>query len=977
MAVSEQQSTLPLLRIASEGPHVLALQQQLARLGVLTKDADGLFGVETEEAVRRFQSWNELIPDGMVGPDTWEALRRSGLDTATLPPPRRSSGTPRPFFRVGSRGPHVRAVQEHLARTSQLTAPADGLFGPDTERAVRSFQSGNDLPADGIVGPDTWEALRRHGLDDLDLPPFGGSQPTAVSGSVRGMASQLPAGPVTPFDVVAGCLQTHPEYAKNRAGEFELGETPPDADRKFLIDWLGEVRPMFDAARVTELHTRHVVLGMALLNGELLARLYRDDFLEALMSESRVDPRTVLARDKPEPNIARDYWTREDRLGYRPYADAIAAFIRHPETRPPLTIGVKAPWGAGKTSLMRMVQDRLDPRRDEDAKEAIPLQLVRGAKPVKHRRVRNLYLLSRASGADSARLSVKDWDIELGEDPPLRKDEWRPTVWFNPWMYQSGEQIWAGLAHEIIEQVTERLDTPDRERFWLQLNLRRLDREAVRRRVYRALLERFIPLLLVFVIAAALALIARLAEWTSGAAAILGGGSGLVVLLGIVQTARFLAATTSSSFEELVSEPDMMGHALKREAGGAFRELIRDPGYESRLGFLYLVQTDMRIVLDLIATDDRPLVVFVDDLDRCSPGAVAQVIEAINLFLAGEFPNCVFVLAVEPAMVAAHVEVAYQALVANLKDDDVPSDWSALGWRFLEKIVQLPLSLPLPESRRRLRHYVDSLLTAPPKRPRDRGAASRPRGPRPPKPAPPPHDVARPGPDDEREAPRPSAAPTSRAKRERQEGGTYSLELVDRIEAAIRRRAPTGQQLPAAAREAQDEVLGERRSELAREAVEAANRVFAELYSDANARHAIDRGARLLGSQNPREIKRFVNLFRFYTFIVEQRRLHAPPDGDQGAGPDALQVAKLAALAIRWPQLLNALGRAVPQEKVTALAYLERKARDGGATDPWAAALVTAHLRRATSELESAWAVELRRFLREEPEISDTALALL
>ncbi|MFC7643536.1 P-loop NTPase fold protein [Streptosporangium lutulentum] len=42
----------------------------------------------------------------------------------------------------------------------------------------------------------------------------------------------------------------------------------------------------------------------------------------------------------------------------------------------------------------------------------------------------------------------------------------------------------------------------------------------------------------------------------------------------------------------------------------------------------------MRQVLDLVATEERPLVVFVDDLDRCSPGTVAQVIEAINLFLA-------------------------------------------------------------------------------------------------------------------------------------------------------------------------------------------------------------------------------------------------------------------------------------------------------------------------------------------------------
>lgn len=68
----------------------------------------------------------------------------------------------------------------------------------------------------------------------------------------------------------------------------------------------------------------------------------------------------------PEAFVTRDFWTTDDQLAYRPYADAITAFIRHADTHPPLTIGVKAAWGAGKTSLMRMVQQNLDPRADTD-----------------------------------------------------------------------------------------------------------------------------------------------------------------------------------------------------------------------------------------------------------------------------------------------------------------------------------------------------------------------------------------------------------------------------------------------------------------------------------------------------------------------------------------------------------------------------------------------------------------------------------
>ena len=52
--------------------------------------------------------------------------------------------------RKGSRGPLVAEVQEKLN-----IEPADGIFGPGTERSVKAWQSSNGLTADGIVGPKT------------------------------------------------------------------------------------------------------------------------------------------------------------------------------------------------------------------------------------------------------------------------------------------------------------------------------------------------------------------------------------------------------------------------------------------------------------------------------------------------------------------------------------------------------------------------------------------------------------------------------------------------------------------------------------------------------------------------------------------------------------------------------------------------------------------------------------------------------
>ena len=68
-------------------------------------------------------------------------------------------GTP---LRVGSRGPDVTVVQTSLNRIGQnypaipKVSPVDGIFGPQTEAAVKAFQQIFSLDPDGIVGRASW-----------------------------------------------------------------------------------------------------------------------------------------------------------------------------------------------------------------------------------------------------------------------------------------------------------------------------------------------------------------------------------------------------------------------------------------------------------------------------------------------------------------------------------------------------------------------------------------------------------------------------------------------------------------------------------------------------------------------------------------------------------------------------------------------------------------------------------------------------
>jgi hypothetical protein len=900
--VSEVSAAQPYLRIGSGGPVVRSIQEQLRRDGFLSGGLEGVFDRTTEDAVRAFQQSRKIYDDGIVGPFTWRALADAGLDPASLPAPKtRVTEPPAPFFRIGSAGPHVAAIQAHLGLKPST------VFDRDTADAVREFQERSGLPADGIVGRRTWAALLRAGLNGLDLPPFGGDEVIAVSDAVRQVHDGRAAEELTAYDVVQGLLRIHPEYADGRAGSFDVGSPGADAERLFFTEWLARVRPLFDRELLQKLTTRTVVWGLALLDRALRARLERDGFLttfrahrteEILSPEARAllsrdagqDRRTTTDDHRPEARISRDFWTAEDFLGYDFYADAIKEFILHKDTQPPLVIGIKAPWGAGKTSLMRMVRRGLDPDADASPRQD----------------VEHVARLSNAELLEVTRGKAEDAALEVFPPQSIVDGASRTTVWFNAWKYQSSEQTWSGLAHAIISEVERRMTTIQRERFWASLNLARVNLAEVRRRMYRILRERVMPFAVTLAIVAVVALGAYLlapvfpafSNWLRGAAA------GSIVLTAFGGTAGSLARWRSFLQEEVArSEPG----------------LVTDPGYEGRLGFLHLVQKDMARVLELVASEQRPLVVFVDDLDRCSYSTVAQTIEALNLFLAGDFRNCIFVIAMEPDLVAAHIEVAYKDVFEALADDELGGNATTLGWRFLEKMVQLPLSLPVPHTGQ-LEAYVESILGKKHERPRV--------------------DPAR-----------------VETHRERIRELRLSVEAVERSSVReLRRLAEDGS-------DADDPAL-----------IKALEQEFSEAFTDSDpgVQAVVQRHSGDL-ARNPREIKRFINVFRFYALIQFRRKLRGLP------APTYNQVAKLAVLAVRWPHLLSLFGRPSALQPGNVLSHLESLAASAkGQDDPgavWRAGLEdSGFTERVREELG---AEDLRAILARKPKIGAAAEGFL
>jgi peptidoglycan hydrolase-like protein with peptidoglycan-binding domain len=172
------------LSSGSEGRQVRLLQAALGGVKV-----DGIFGPETEEAVRRFQASRGLAVDGIAGPLTTAALRTQGGSTtfaADVTPASTDESAGKTGAGIadathassasgaGSEQQQARAVAR-LQRALHLAV--DGDFGPETEAAVMRLQTRHGLPVDGVVGPETWAVIGVRGVETLTPPPSARPRP--------------------------------------------------------------------------------------------------------------------------------------------------------------------------------------------------------------------------------------------------------------------------------------------------------------------------------------------------------------------------------------------------------------------------------------------------------------------------------------------------------------------------------------------------------------------------------------------------------------------------------------------------------------------------------------------------------------------------------------------------------------------------------------------------------------------------------
>ncbi len=326
-----------------------------------------------------------------------------------------------------------------------------------------------------------------------------------------------------------------------------------------------------------------------------------------------------------------DHWTLDlEKLAMHGAGDKLAQLVLR--CRPPYAICVQGKWGAGKTSLMRYAMARLGGK---------PLgTTLRTADKPTMELPRSLLSKwnEKAEGADAFIFEALQQQVRKSQRDKVKSGEARVTsIWFNPWQHQSAATPLVALLQELRAQLT--------------FGQRLLDKA---KRVAQSSLEAGLPMLG--------ELIDFASKLADGPALKVGDAIGKARAAGEAYEARNFETRSDAQrfnllFEQAVAR--LLGEDI--EADDADRRWCDVHGRE---------------------VPAKRLVIFIDDLDRCSQAQVVSLLESIKLYLQTRY--CVFVLGMDASAARRAVEKS------------LPGSSREHAQEYLEKLFQQILPVPVP-----------------------------------------------------------------------------------------------------------------------------------------------------------------------------------------------------------------------------------------------------------------------------------------
>ena len=296
-----------------------------------------------------------------------------------------------------------------------------------------------------------------------------------------------------------------------------------------------------------------------------------------------------------------------DVLDFGRIAGGLSRFIQNSRTEPPLTIAITGPWGTGKSSLMNLLRRDLELRRYR-------------------------------------------------------------TIWFNAWHHQREESLLGSLLEAIRLTATPPVWTGRGIRFRARLLWSRISRYALP----------MVALLPLFTLAVGYILREPQQRWGELGDAVRGvfhylaslgdeatnlseiqrhgGEATQKTVLALVISLIGTAVTFGKGLKAFGVKPDALAKSVV--SAGQVRTSDAQPA------FRYRFARDFREVTNALSPER--LVIFVDDLDRCKPEQVLEILEAINFLT--ESGDCVVVLGIDRERVTGCVAIGFKEVATVLSD---------------------------------------------------------------------------------------------------------------------------------------------------------------------------------------------------------------------------------------------------------------------------------------------------------------------
>ncbi len=330
--------------------------------------------------------------------------------------------------------------------------------------------------------------------------------------------------------------------------------------------------------------------------------------------------------------ILSDNETRLDLLNNRAIAKTIVSIIE--ESKESVSIGVHGDWGAGKSSILAMVEDLLNPQTAERKEDS--------------------------NNEDDE----EEWDDWSDCDDPDDAPEEEPaipvsdviTVRFNSWQYQGFEDAKIALMSAIVKALQKRAKLYYKKHP-VKRGFEKL--KTISKRIWKNIDK--------------LSIVKNTARIGVSIAT---GTAPLVLLEGLMKSAA-----------------DAIGDQGKRDSfldsvGKLFKDSSPEPSSykemsEFRANFADLYK----------AAHIKKLVVLIDDLDRCLPKVAIETLEAVRMFLSME--HAAFIIAADDAMIRYSVKEYFPRVMEPESEDTTRTlDYNRFSDKYLEKLIQIPFHIP-------------------------------------------------------------------------------------------------------------------------------------------------------------------------------------------------------------------------------------------------------------------------------------------